>query len=554
MLRFTEFRIAVPSVLACCGLVATGPASAQTLPERTLSSDAARSVLANAPAALKTISAADLESFAKTLASDAFGGRLTGTPGQVKAAQLFASQFEKLGLQPLGDANEKDERGWFQAYDVRFERLVSDATGLFDTQGTKLNHHGAWFVPGRKPRQYGTEGQLVFSHSKRTRDLDLTDKIAVIPFKIRPDRPGGNVYRAMSIGMNLLAVVRSHANRARRAGAAGCVLVSPEFTGSFLSATNMFGVFPGKPRVTRTSRGARAMMLGGAGTSIPTLVVTGNDANKVFAALGLTAEEAFDPSSDDTHGRTSKLTYKLTAKRVIEPGQAVNTCGFLEGTDPDLKKQAIVYSCHMDHLGHAADGGFFYGADDNASGSSSVLEIAEAYAGLAAGERPKRSVIFLAVSGEELGLWGSDHFVNHPTWDLDRIVANINMDMLGRSTRKVPADCISVTPSYRHRNYSTLARDAAFLGRALGLEMKNGDRFYTRSDHYNFAKKGIPVVFFADDEHEDYHMPTDTWDKLEYPKMERIARLAFLVGLRAANANKAPQSLGRRAGWFAEAK
>jgi Zn-dependent M28 family amino/carboxypeptidase len=84
--------------------------------------------------------------------------------------------------------------------------------------------------------------------------------------------------------------------------------------------------------------------------------------------------------------------------------------------------------------------------------------------------------------------------------------------------------------------------------------MKNGDRFYTRSDHYNFAKKGIPVVFFADDEHEDYHMPTDTWDKLEYPKMERIARLAFLIGLRAANANKAPQSLGRRAGWFAEAK
>ncbi|MFQ5507509.1 MAG: M28 family metallopeptidase, partial [Planctomycetota bacterium] len=284
--------------------------------------------------------------------------------------------------------------------------------------------------------------------------------------------------------------------------------------------------------------------------SVPLLLLGGEDAAAVLAHLGLSLELAFDEENDLTVGRRSKSPFRLVLKTEVKKAKALNVVAGMPGRSSKLKKQAIVFSCHMDHLGKSADGKAFYGADDNASGCTTVLEIAEAFTRLAPGERPKRSILFLAVSGEELGLWGSSHYVSNPTWPLGQIVGDINMDMLGRNTTQIPKDTIRVTPSYRHNAYSSLAREAAWLGGAFGMKMANGDRFYQRSDHYNFAKKGIPIVFFCDDEHADYHMTTDTPDKLDYHKLETVARLAFLIGYRAGNRSARPEKLGSRKSWL----
>ncbi len=125
------------------------------------------------------------------------------------------------------------------------------------------------------------------------------------------------------------------------------------------------------------------------------------------------------------------------------------------------------------------------------------------------------------------------------------------MDMLGRSTKKVTEHQVALTPTFKHRSFNTLARETAWLGKAFDLEMVDGDRFYGRSDHFNFARKRIPVVFFCDDEHPDYHMVTDTPDKLEFGKIERISRLAFLLGYRWGLRKAVPEKLGAKGSWEA---
>ena len=212
-----------------------------------------------------------------------------------------------------------------------------------------------------------------------------------------------------------------------------------------------------------------------------------------------------------------------------------------------MRAEAIVYSAHMDHVGKRMDGDVVNGADDNASGSAGLLAIASAYA--KADRRPRRSVIFLSVSGEELGLWGSQYYSDHSTWQLDKLVANINTDMIGRSGPESGPMQVTVTPSYRHPKFSTIVRDSAAFAESMGVTFSSGDKYYARSDHYNFAKKGIPVVFFCNGEHEDYHQVTDHAEKLDGAKMERIARLAFWTGWHVANADERPKGLGRQKGW-----
>jgi Zn-dependent M28 family amino/carboxypeptidase len=221
--------------------------------------------------------------------------------------------------------------------------------------------------------------------------------------------------------------------------------------------------------------------------------------------------------------------------------------GFVEGSDPRRKGEVVVFSAHMDHMGTRIDGDAFNGADDNASGTAGLLELAEAFANA---EPPPRSVMFLAVSGEEEGLWGSHWFSENPTWDGDKIVANVNIDMIGRVADLSGERGISMTPSHRHAEYNTLVQTAARLAGAVGIEqLTSGDTYYQRSDHYNFARKGIPVVFFCDGEHEDYHKVSDHADKLDFAKMERVTRLAFWVGHSAASERDRPAKLGSQPDW-----
>ena len=240
-------------------------------------------------------------------------------------------------------------------------------------------------------------------------------------------------------------------------------------------------------------------------------------------------------------GNPTSARVEITADLQVETSAAPNVIGIVRGSDPDLRDQYILVSAHMDGLGvgRPVDGDSIYnGADDNASGTAAVLEVAEAIAGLEVA--PRRSILFLLVSGEERGLLGSSWFVEHPPIPLKRVVANINVDMVGRNWE----DTISVIG----KPYSTLGTLIDSVAAAHpGLNMTSvGDRwpsegFFFRSDHFNFARKGIPAVFLFNGVHEDYHMPSDEAEKIRFGKATRIARLIYEVTMALGNAEESPR-------------
>jgi Zn-dependent M28 family amino/carboxypeptidase len=180
----------------------------------------------------------------------------------------------------------------------------------------------------------------------------------------------------------------------------------------------------------------------------------------------------------------------------------------------------------------------YNGADDNASGTAAVIELAQAFAGTA--PRPRRSMIFLLVSGEEKGLWGSRWYAENPTFPIESTVANINIDMIGRNwTDSVVA--IGKEESTLGASVERVAADHPELGVEVVDDQWPDERFYYRSDHYNFARQGVPILFFFTGTHEDYHRPSDEPERIGYEKMTRITRLLYYLGLDVANAPEKPE-------------
>ena len=219
---------------------------------------------------------------------------------------------------------------------------------------------------------------------------------------------------------------------------------------------------------------------------------------------------------------------------------APNVVGMLEGSDPALKDEYIVLSAHMDHVGIGApvNGDSIYnGADDDASGTAAVLELAEALS--QPGARPKRSVLFLTVSGEEHGLWGSAWFSEHPATPMSQIVADLNIDMIGRNWK----DTIVVIGK-EHSDLGTTLNRVNRAHPELGMraidDIWPDENFYFRSDHYNFARKGVPVLFFFNGTHPDYHGPDDEPNRIDAEKESRIIRLVYLITQEVGNTAQRP--------------
>jgi hypothetical protein len=234
-----------------------------------------------------------------------------------------------------------------------------------------------------------------------------------------------------------------------------------------------------------------------------------------------------------------KLTVELR-DTVLLALTAPNTVGILEGSDPSLKQEYLIYSAHMDHIGitPGQPDSINNGADDDGSGTVGVVELAEAFSRRAV--RPKRSIVFLTVSGEEKGLWGSRYFSEHPTVPIRQVVADLNIDMIGRNW---PDTIVAIG-----KEHSDLGSTLDRVNRAHPeLRMTAIDdiwpeeRFYFRSDHFNFARKGVPILFFFNGVHPDYHQVTDSPDKINGEKEARILRLLFYLGQELGNAPQRPQ-------------
>ena len=225
-------------------------------------------------------------------------------------------------------------------------------------------------------------------------------------------------------------------------------------------------------------------------------------------------------------------------KKVIS---SENVLGYVEGKDK--KDEVIVISAHYDHLGvQGAD--IYYGADDNGSGTSAVLELAQAFeSAKKEGYGPRRSILFMTVAGEEKGLLGSDYYTCNPVFPLEKTIAGLNIDMIGRldSVHAGNPDYVYIIGSDKlSSDLHNINEKSNALHTKLTLDYtynKEDDpnRFYYRSDHYNFAKNNIPVIFYFTGVHEDYHKPSDTVDKIDFQKMEKITKLIFFTAWTLAN-------------------
>ena len=256
---------------------------------------------------------------------------------------------------------------------------------------------------------------------------------------------------------------------------------------------------------------------------------------------------------DYTQAKTRSVAPKIYTGNILlsfnkqtNPLQSSNVMGRLEGTD--LKDEYVFVTAHYDHLGKR-DTVIYYGADDDGSGTVGILEMVEAFAkAKAAGKRPRRSIVFMTVSGEEKGLLGSEFYVNHPVYSLEKTTVDLNIDMIGRidATRKqgdstnyvyvvgddkLSSDLKTISEAI-NKKYTKLELDYKFN------DAKDPTRIYFRSDHYNFAQKGIPIIFYYDGMlGADYHKPTDTPDKINYALMAKRAQLVFYTAWDMANRN-----------------
>lgn len=503
------------AVIPCLALWSIGEAKPRTVGDPAERVEAARLGIASH----------ELARHLTFLASDEMKGRDTATPEAVRAAEYLAEHLERFGLAPAGAMTDAG-RQYLSPFPLLRTQIDLDSTSvelrvrLGDVERT-VHLAGArdFLFSTRGLRADTWEGGVVFVGAGTDEDydgIDVTGKFALV--MERESSGEGDRRRGRFAG------ARAMRRAAEEAGALGLLVVHAKSSEQTFRQTLPWLANPGQSaRLQLDDEGEEVRDRG-----LPSLYL--EDAARDFL---LEAGFELDPSE---RGPLAGTTARFTLGGSVERVTGNNVVGMLTGSDEALSREVIVLSAHYDHVGVHNNGDVYNGADDNASGTSAILEIAQAFA---EGPRPKRSVVFLWVSGEEKGLLGSRWWVDHPTLDDGvEIVGNINLDMVGRND----PGTVSLCPSPEHESHSTLARMAADFAQDEALTAKfDADQYFRRTDSYNFARKGIPIVFFHTGDHSDYHRTSDTIDKIDFDKATRIARVAYRVAFEAANAEDRPR-------------
>ena len=461
--------------------------------------------------AAATITAHDVAHRIGIIADDSMMGRDTPSRGLELTARYIGSQFRKFGLQPGGDQD-----GWLQRYSITRRRLnLGQSRIVFATGGHReVAALGSWarYEGGAVPDQ-ALQGPALLVGGAQTaetaKDIPVANKVVLYaaPPKLEAEEMQ-DVLRTLF-----------------RAGPRALILVSGVDSASFAaslprsaSTRTVIGA-PTGPVVVQVWEGAVQHTLRAAGADLVTVRSSGAPIARELPRLTVSVE-----LKDSISNSVS----------------APNAVGILEGSDPRLKHEYLVYSAHMDHIGISPGqpDSINNGADDDASGTVGVVELAEAFS--RPGARPKRSIIFLTVSGEEKGLWGSKYFSEHPVVPVAQLVADINIDMIGRNW---PDTIVAIGKEHSDLGATLNRVNAAHpeLGMTAIDDRWPEEQFYFRSDHYNFARKGVPILFFFNGVHPDYHAVTDSPDKINSEKEARILQLLFYLGQEIGNAPERPK-------------
>lgn len=460
-------------------------------------------------AAAESITEQDVIRHIRVIADDSMLGRDTPSRGLDLTAEYVADRFKAVGLTPGGENGT-----WFQRYPITRRHIDAGPSTISLGSGRETGRASlssdARYLQGTVP------------------DGPVTGNVLLVGGTIGPDQAAAAV--AGRIVLLVMDRARPLADQVLRAvnlaGPKAVILLSDADSAAFAG------------RLVAQTRDRTALDLG-----VPRpLIVEVREA----VMRGPLAVAGVKPAAVRAWGGPVvkdllSLTATLDVKEVVTSRQtAPNTIGILPGTDPQLRNEYVLFSAHMDHIGvtPGQPDSINNGADDDASGTTGVIELAEAFSRPDA--RPKRSLIFLTVSGEEKGLWGSRYFTEHPVVPLKDVVADINMDMIGRNW---PDTIVAIGKDQSDLGATLNRVNAAHpeLGMTAIDDRWPEERFYYRSDHYNFARKGVPILFFFNGVHPDYHRPSDSPDKIEPEKEARIIRLIFYLGQEIANAPERPK-------------
>ncbi len=477
----------------------------------------------NAVKAASGITVKDTEKHLYKIASKEFGGRNTPSPGLELAAVYIEDFFKSIGVQP---GNNGSYRQYYPLYKDSVTQMSLEINGEKLVAGTDFN----MLMPNYSAQLRFSEAVfaghgIVDNQRDDYKNLDVAGKLVMIAEGTPegytlPDRASRNS-PASSTGKLLTAAKK---------GAVAVLIVSKN-----IAPSRMGG---GAASWGLASFKASYMPFSFTISEKAAAKIMGTDATGIVDKLKKESVPA------KTYSAETELTYYK--KTVTE--NVSNVIGILEGTDK--KDEYVLLTAHYDHVGMISPTEIFYGADDDGSGTTGIMEVAEAFAeAKKAGNGPRRTMIFMLVSGEEKGLWGSRYYADHPVFPLDKTSANLNIDMIGRvdfeyqktvkdsgnyvyviGDDKLSSDLAPITDRV-NKNYMKMNLDRRYN------DPNDPNRFYFRSDHYSFAAKGVPAIFYFNGVHADYHKQTDTPDKINYSLLAKRAQLVFYTAWEIANSD-----------------
>lgn len=500
------------------------------------------------------ITAEQLKAYLYFIASDEMEGRDTPSRGLDTTAKFIAMNLTRWGLKPAGD-----DGTFFQRIALRRVRIDPEQTHAeFNGRSFK---YGDDFLAGATA---GTaSGSLVYvgngwvindKNIDPYKNVDVKDKIIVFNGGTLPK----DITPAMLKGTDGQDYV-SPLKYAQTHGARGAIVIP-----SFQTLANW-----NNSRRNTVERGSLAVekFTAASEASLPVITASAPMLSLLFQGEQHDTSDVFVRRTSNDPAESFALnpgkTISFTVGTKIEQERTQNVVAVFEGSDPVLKNEYVAFGAHYDHVGMGQPGlgrggskqggdsndTLYNGADDDGSGTTSILAMAEAISHNPV--RPKRSILFVWHCGEEKGLWGSDYYTRFPTIPLDRIVAQLNIDMIGRSksadnTNPANADLSGSDEIYvigskmMSTELGNLSEQVnkSYLNVNFNYKYDNPtdpNRFFFRSDHFNYARKGVPIIFYFDGVHEDYHRPSDTPDKIDYRKMEKVARTVYATMWELAN-------------------
>ncbi|MCU0448216.1 MAG: M28 family peptidase [Bernardetiaceae bacterium] len=477
-----------------------------------------------------SITQADLKKHLLVIASDELEGRDTGSEGQKKAAEYLVTHFKQMGL--TGPVANNPVSPFYQPVPLERKRTGESFIEPKKVSLALYDDFVVWgdlSLPGKKMplvfMGYGLETDKYSDYAK----ADVKGKVAVI-LTGEPKNAQGSAIAGATMAQ---LATQAKVSLAYEKGAVAVIVVGDN--------EQMF-----KRLADRAKSGGSMGLATGKNAPKGYLLVSPRRGADLFGAANVAKYQQLVTQITET-GQSTAGQLGAKAKLKVVPAPEViktdNVLAYLEGTDK--KDEVVVISAHYDHVGKNAQGQVFNGADDDGSGTVALLEIAEAFAkAKAAGKGPRRSLLFLAVTAEERGLLGSLYYSENPVFPLASTVADLNMDMIGRAdeAHKDQPNFIYIIGSTMlstdlHRASEEAAKKYV-PGLALDYRYNTKDdpnRFYYRSDHYNFAKHNIPSIFYFNGVHADYHQTTDDVDKIDFGAYELRTRLVFATAWEVAN-------------------